>query len=145
MFHLTPARSVDLRLGCGTWRHNREPLKQASGYGVHYGIDIHLVNFWLEGNSVPQPGPPPDNVKVVNIIHNASCSAFEVSTCGRTYLIGIGFFFQPLFVLSTGGSGIALVGTLGTHIACSKRLGLLCLIKLFTGGILCPYICSFTI
>ena len=77
-----PWMGFELKVGKISIADFREPFQQASTYALHYGINIHLVNFWLQGNSVPQPGPPPHNVRVVNVMYNTTCSAFTISTLG---------------------------------------------------------------
>jgi hypothetical protein len=57
------------------------PLQQAKKYADHFRMEIHLINFWLEGMSVPvRLASVTERVTVVNVQHNASCTEFIMST-----------------------------------------------------------------
>jgi len=57
------------------------PIDQASKYASHYKHCVHLVNFYPEGNCSPAPlDNIPEDVIVVNIKHNTTCTKYEIST-----------------------------------------------------------------
>ncbi|KAL1914221.1 uncharacterized protein VTP21DRAFT_9644 [Calcarisporiella thermophila] len=70
--------AYELKVNKVTTAEFRAAIQQAKKYADHYQMTVYLVNFYLEGLHSPVLLDPVQDVVVVNVMHNASCSKFTI-------------------------------------------------------------------
>ncbi len=56
-----------------------KPIEQAQRYASHFGMEVQLVNFFLKGQTPSDLYNVPDEIIIINVEHNSTCTQFTIT------------------------------------------------------------------